>query len=318
MVRKYFNSIKTISLTTLFVIISAAFLTGCKEELNEDILANQTIKQIITEGDNFSLLERVLVRTNLLDSLADGSFTVFAPSNDAFIAAGYRNENDVNDRNVDSLRRLIRYHIFNGTTPTEAISAASNRPLVMIDSLTAYTTKNDTGVYINGARFLQADVDAINGVIHVIDRVLSVPLNTTAVTVGRDPSLTLLNAALVRTNLTARLADRARTVTLFAPSNEAFSQAGFASVQEINSANLDSLTAIISYHIVPLRLYTPDLIPTTQFTTLSTGRLTVQSVTVDGITLKGIPANNTSNISRANISTANGVTHTINRLLLPQ
>ncbi len=294
-----------------------AFLPGCKEELNENVLANQTLRQIIVESDNFSLLERVLVRTNLLDSLEDGSFTVFAPSNDAFISAGFRTENDINDRSIDSLRRLVRYHILRGITPTEVISAASNRKITMIDSLAAYTTKNDTGVYINGARFLQADVEAINGVIHVIDRVLTVPLNTTTVTVRNDAQLTLLNAALIRTNFADRLADRAQTLTLFAPSNAAFNSAGYESVQEINSANLDSLRNIISYHVVPIRLYTPDLIPGVQFTSLSTGRITVQNVDVNGIVLRGIPANNTSRINRANVSTANGVIHVIDRLLLP-
>jgi len=118
----------------------------------------------------FSTLIAALVAAELVDVLSgEGPFTVFAPTDAAF-AALELNAGNVGALPVDALRSILLYHVAAGRRDAERVVSESS--LTMVSGGTAEITVRPSGVFIEGARIVEADVAASNGVIHVIDAVL--------------------------------------------------------------------------------------------------------------------------------------------------
>ena len=192
-------------------------------------------------------------------------------------------------------------------------------------SISLYTNKTN-GVVINGgnanggATVLQADINASNGVIHVISHVLSVPKVHNLIIANPDLSslvgvLTSAPQAAVLTDITttATGATTALSRTVFAPTNAAFGSAAFLTGQ--SDANI---TKVLRYHLVNnnLRASFANAFATTA-TTLTT-QLTGQTTTIAAGTLNiaDITAVNAT-IRSINIQGSNGVAHIIDKVLQP-
>jgi transforming growth factor-beta-induced protein len=114
---------------------------------------------------------------NLVTTLSgDTDYTVFAPSDDAFAAAGIDLDTFDTDEEIAVLADILLYHVVAGTTLSTDLAAGANTVTAANgDELTI--TVSDTGVAVgaDGAAVTLADVPASNGVIHVIDKVLTPP-----------------------------------------------------------------------------------------------------------------------------------------------
>ncbi len=151
--------------------------------------------------------------------------------------------------------------------------------------INVYITKNATGVFVNGASVTQADVAASNGVIHVINTVLMPPMGNIVEVAQANPNFSLLVAAVLRasqgsTNVAQVLAG-AGPLTVFAPTNQAFINAGFANAAAIQAADPEVLKNILTYHVIAARVFSSDL-------TEGAKPATVNGATVS-ITLTGAP-----------------------------
>ena len=104
--------------------------------------------------------------------------------------------------------------------------------------------------------------------------------------------------------------------TVFAPTNQAFRDAGFASTDGINAADPNVLAAILTYHVLAGRVFSSNLTEGAQPTTLAGGTVTISLV--NGATVKGSGNASTSNIIGTNLMGSNGVIHLIDRVLLKQ
>ncbi|MBJ29571.1 MAG: beta-Ig-H3/fasciclin, partial [Euryarchaeota archaeon] len=156
---------------------------------------------------------------------ADGPFTVFAPTDEAFAAAGIDLATFDTDEENATLADILTYHVYSGSVQSSAVT--DGMTVTMLNGDKATFTVTDGTVKIGEATVTQADVMAANGVIHVIDRVLSPPVDQLDVpaTAGDTGVHTSLVAALIQANLvTALQADGPFTV--FAPTDEAFAAAG--------------------------------------------------------------------------------------------
>jgi transforming growth factor-beta-induced protein len=320
-------SLGQISIWLLFVSFSG--LLSCQRSLDPQVSqnaararvrVNQTITEIVVGNPNFSLLRTAVVRAGLAEALSTGNLTVFAPTNAAFQAAGFADENAVNNADLNTLKGILLYHVigsgrfFSDQVPEQltAFGTLHSEPLQLL--------RDPTGsVAVNGRIVSQADLEANNGVIHVIDDILLPPPGNTIEAVTRNADLTFLAAALVRVNSTTEfdiLGELLRgTNTVFAPTNAAFQAAGFANIAAIQAADLSVLRRILLYHVVQSRFFTPQF-NVGELTTLEGGKLaTIQSgnqVTVQGNgNMQSIP------IQTKNINTLNGVVHIINQVLLP-
>ena len=128
----------------------------------------QDLVDIAAGVDSFSTLVKALAAADLVDLLkTEGPFTVFAPTDEAFAALPEGALEDLlKPENKDSLKDVLTYHVVPGR-----LFAAD---LIQQQSATAANGKDvQIGLKINQATLKQADITAANGVIHVIDSVLS-------------------------------------------------------------------------------------------------------------------------------------------------
>ena len=120
---------------------------------------------------NFSTLAAALGAAGLIETLkGDGPFTVFAPTDEAFSKIPSATLSDLlQPENKAKLTAILTYQVVSGK-----VSAAEVTDLESATSLQGQTLKISTkdGIKINDAKVVTADVQATNGVIHIIDTVL--------------------------------------------------------------------------------------------------------------------------------------------------
>ncbi|CAA9279306.1 MAG: Sensory subunit of low CO2-induced protein complex, putative [uncultured Cytophagales bacterium] len=309
--KKYLQQFRASALLALLA--PALFLTGCNDD--DDTPAQPTIAEVVNTNADFSLLRAAVTKAGLGSALSSGNLTVFAPNNAAFQAAGLTEAN-INARSQAELAAVLQYHVINARTPAADLPEAVNTPVTTLSNGTVYVTKAGSNVSVNGARVVQADVAASNGVIHVIDRVLLPPLagNIVQTAVANSDNFSYLVAAVQRANLAGTLSGPG-PLTVFAPVNQAFIAAGFATIADIQAAEPAALARILTYHVVPSRVYSTNLV--------NGNVLTAQGSNVSinlgtGVQVTGLGNNgNAANVLLPNVTTTNGVIHAIDRVLLP-
>jgi hypothetical protein len=131
-----------------------------------------TVVDIIVGSEVHNTLETAVVAAGLADDLSGpGPFTVFAPTDDAFAAlpAGVLNAllDDPNGLLVD----VLLYHVVSGQALSNSLSDGQSIETLLGEDV--LVTINDDGVFINGAEVIVVDLLADNGVVHVIDAVLT-------------------------------------------------------------------------------------------------------------------------------------------------
>lgn len=133
--------------------------------------ADKDIVDTATEAGSFSTLLAAATAAGLVDTLkSEGPFTVFAPTDEAFAALPEGTvEELLKPENKDQLAAILTYHVVPGkvmsTDLTDDMEAATVQgDTVMIDL--------DDGVKVDAANVTAADIEASNGVIHVIDAVI--------------------------------------------------------------------------------------------------------------------------------------------------
>jgi uncharacterized surface protein with fasciclin (FAS1) repeats len=271
----------------------------------------------------FNFLAAALAHTGLTKTLAtyDGNYTLFAPTNDAFIAAGFNSVQAIMSTPVEVLKPVLLYHVLGIKVMTANVPAGPNAAVATLNGADLYATrKPDGSVFINGTPVIFADVNAVNGVIHVIDKVLLPPTgNIVQTAVAANPEFTYLVAAVLRasqggTNVAALLSSNG-PFTVFAPVNQAFINAGFPTIAAIMSADPDALTPILAYHVIGARVFSSDLVNGMTPNMLAGGTTTI--TLAGGAKIKGNGNTTASNIVKTDIVSTNGVIHVIDAVLLP-
>ena len=143
----------------------------------------QTITQVAASDPNFSMLVSLLQKANLTDTLnGTTNYTVFAPTNAAFEKVPSSTLADLAN-NTTALKRVLLYHVVPGTLLSKDIKG--NGTLTTANGLPLTYSVNGTTVKVDNATVTKADINATNGVIHVVDSVMIPSANATAkVTAG--------------------------------------------------------------------------------------------------------------------------------------
>ena len=132
--------------------------------------ANSTVVEIAVSNPDFSILVEAVSKAGLAEALsADGPFTVFAPTNDAFKSLfSQLGVSGIKDLTAEQLTPILTYHVVSGKVMSTDLSNAS------VATLNGQKIKIDlsSGVKINDSKVVAADIEGKNGVIHVIDSVL--------------------------------------------------------------------------------------------------------------------------------------------------
>ncbi|MDG2047453.1 MAG: fasciclin domain-containing protein [Halioglobus sp.] len=134
-----------------------------------------TIVEVAAGNDDFTTLVAAVQAADLADTLSsEGPFTVFAPTNEAFANLPDGTvEMLLLPENKDQLVAILTYHVVAGDVSAAEVVELTEVTTVQGD--TAAIVVEDTGVTIDGANVVLTDIDASNGVIHVIDTVMMPP-----------------------------------------------------------------------------------------------------------------------------------------------
>jgi uncharacterized surface protein with fasciclin (FAS1) repeats len=174
-------------------------------------------------------------------------------------------------------------------------------------------TINDDGVFINDAQVIIADLEAENGVVHVIDAVLvpaqdELPATVVDIIVGSDVHTTLA-AAVVAADLVGALSGEG-PFTVFAPTNDAFDALPDGLLDDLLAEPEGLLTDILLYHVVGAAAFSTDLSDGQEITTLF-GQDVVVTINDDGVFI------NDAQVIIADLEAENGVIHVIDAVLVP-
>ena len=133
--------------------------------------ASSTVVEIAVNNPDFSILVEAVSKAGLVDALsAEGPFTVFAPTNDAFKSLfSQLGVSGVKDLTAEQLTPILTYHVVSGKVMSTDLS---NTKVSTLSGDNMLKVDISDGVKINDSNVLAADIEGKNGVIHVIDKVL--------------------------------------------------------------------------------------------------------------------------------------------------
>jgi uncharacterized surface protein with fasciclin (FAS1) repeats len=352
------------------IIAVTFFATSCNNDDTGVVEKFPTVAEILkADPANFSILEKALLKTDLLNTFRNpGSYTVFAPTNAAFITIG------VNDAYIDGLvpnsvafidfKRRLQYHVLalnlNGQYTTELPSNGyinTYGPQIINTNIGTQAQTNNAmslfvsqanGIVLNGgtanggATVSTSNVQASNGVVHVINAVLELP--TMVSLIKCNPSLTTLYAVVssapqstILSNITdsstgapgpttsvlpyTATTNATLSRTIFAPTNDAFTAATW--IPASTAVGYDAaVSKVLRYHILNSNTraanaaFFASQTAATTLTTQVTGP--IQNLINPLNSLKIVdstPVN--GNLTITNIQAKNGVIHIVNKVLQP-
>lgn len=266
-----------------------------------------SIVDIATGDENFSTLVTALTEAGLVDALnGEGPYTVFAPTNAAFEALP---EGALDELLADqeALTQVLLYHVVDGKAMAEDVvglpyaETLAEQPVLF--------TVDDGTVMVNEATVTTADVEATNGVVHVIDAVLLPPTMDIVETAIDAGNFTTLVTAIEASGLVETLQGEG-PFTVFAPTDEAFALLPEGTIDSLLN-DIPALTDILLYHVVEGRVLSADVIELDTATTVNDLELMI-SVNEDGSVMI-----NDAMVVVTDILATNGVIHVIDAVLLP-
>ncbi|TDH26929.1 fasciclin domain-containing protein [Segetibacter sp. 3557_3] len=315
----------TLCATTVISTFIGLSIVSCNKDDDNTTPADNTITGKVVDGANFTVLEKAVIKAGLNGTLSGtGPFTVFAPDDAAFSAAGITSAS-IDALSADQLQRLLLYHTLPSRVLAADVPAGPNAKISTANSPadSIFVTRNANGVYVNGVKVVTADVAASNGVIHVLAKALNKPAGNIVATaqanLGGDNGLDSLVNAVVRAGAASpALVTLVNTnvLTVFAPTNKAFRDLlptlGASNISQIPIA---TLTAVLSYHLRGGRAFSSDL--SNGSLPMFAGGNTTINLSATGATIKGTSNTTASNILATDVMASNGVVHLIDRVLLP-
>jgi len=294
-----------------------------KIEMDDKIVMNENLKTLraaLDANTNLETLVTALDTADLVNALSApaGPFTVFAPTDEAFTSL----PNDMvscllKPNNKDILADILKYHVVEGE-----ISSIQSGGAMNATTLNGNVVAIDLSVgIINDFSISIPDIEASNGVIHVIQSVLVPPdvdIDAFLTTCQDIPETIIANGnfdtlvgALESINFVDALSEPAGTFTLFAPTNEAFASLPDGMIAcLLKPENMDTLTNILEYHVVEgQQLLSSDLSNDMAITTFNSEHVVVDLS--DGFEI------NDSIVSTPDLEASNGVVHAIDSVLIP-
>ena len=306
--------------------------TSCEKENDDPINQGpqlQTIAEIAAGNSDFSILVDALTRTDLVDALNDpnATLTVFAPNNAAFqdllTELGLADLDAVeNALGTDGLKNVLLYHVLGAKVMSGQVMTGYASSLAengTSDALSMYIS-TDGGVKINDRAMVSTpDLEASNGVIHVINKVILPQSIFELLKVNPEFSSLVTALTVADGDLDGLFMDAtAGPFTVFGPDDAAFVNL----LQELNYADLNALVAalgtdgladVLTYHAVSGNVNS-DEVPTGDVATVNGANINIS--TSGGVMITDQNARESS-VTYVDIQGTNGVVHKINKVLLP-
>jgi uncharacterized surface protein with fasciclin (FAS1) repeats len=331
-------------------ILAVALMTfSCSNDEPKEVTPLISIVDIAkADPANFSILVDALKKTGLDATLSNsGSYTVFAPTNAAFTAAGITSASinaltaPADATAISNLRLLLQNHVITlGTRANDLVAAGYTKTFAFYKSSPTATSGANLNLFVNkpaaevllnggatngGAKVTTADIEASNGIVHVIDAVLKLP--TIVNQIAANPSLSSLLGVVTSTPqasvlATLNAATGSAPLTVYAPDNGAFTTATATSGYLVGKTDAQ-VTNILKYHLengnktassatsFTSSTATTDVSVTTLYTP---NKFTILLGTVK---IKDVVGTSNGTIKAINIQGTNGVIQVIDKVLQP-
>jgi uncharacterized surface protein with fasciclin (FAS1) repeats len=274
------------------------------------------IVQTAQASPQFSILVEAVVAADLATTLkGTGPFTVFAPTDDAFVALLGELKITKAALLADKalLTKVLTYHVVAGKVLKAGVPVGKPITTLQTETITVDSNFTITDQRARKAKITATDILATNGVIHAIDKVI-LPTDKNIVQVAQgNPEFSILVEAVVAANLTTTLSGPG-PFTVFAPTNTAFGNL----LTELNItkaallADKALLTKVLTYHVVSGRVLKAKVPVGTPITTVQSETFTVDS----SLAITDQRARK-SNIIITDVFASNGVIHAIDKVILP-
>ena len=348
------------------VALAVLLVTACAEDTSEEVVettttttaapqvatteeatseeepeAPGTIVEVAVGSGAFPTLVAAVEAAGLVDVLnGDGPFTVFAPTEEAFATALENLGMTAADLLADTelLTAVLTYHVLAVEAPAELVATLDGQSVTTVNGADLTITIEGDTVRVNEATVVTTDIQARNGIIHVIDTVLLPPTDgdPEAAEAGEEPEEatseeepeapgTIVEVAvgsgafptLVAAVEAAGLVDVLNgdgPFTVFAPTEEAFATAlenlGMTAADLL--ADTELLTAVLTYHVLAVEA-PAELVATLDGQSVTTVNGADLTITIEGDTVRV----NEATVVTTDIQARNGIIHVIDTVLLP-
>jgi transforming growth factor-beta-induced protein len=267
---------------------------------------DKNIVETAAANPNFSTLVAAVKAAGLVDTLSGkDAFTILAPTDAAF-AKLPKGTVDALLKDPEKLKSILLYHAIKGKAYSGDVAKLTSAQTVNGQPV-AITNKNGR-ISVNNANVTAADIQANNGVIHVMDTVLLPADQDIVDTATANPRFSTLVAALKAAGLVDTLKGKG-PFTVFAPTDAAFAKLPKGTVDALLK-DPEKLKSILLYHAVEGAVYSGDA------ARLSTAN-TVNGAPVTITVKNGQLSINNARVITKDILTTNGVIHVIDTVLLP-
>lgn len=306
----------------LLLVVLSGLIAACDSNDNDNNYQppapKTTVFDVASANDNFDTLVAALEATGLDETLdnPNQTFTVFAPTDAAFALLGEETINALL-QDTDTLSSILLYHVIAGTEVKSAAAIASaGNTVATANGARLGLSLSGSNLLVNLATVTMRDIEADNGVIHVIDAVLTPPaaktpsdnnIVETAIAAG---SFTTLVAAVQAAGLDTVLADETKTFTVFAPTDAAFAKLGESTINAL-LADIPTLTQILLHHVIS----GAEVDSVTAFTLNGESAVTAAELPVAISIEDGALLIEGSKVTSFDIYTNNGVIHVIDTVI---
>lgn len=294
-----------------------------------------TVTEVAAETDELSSLVAALQKAGLATTLEEEQeVTVFAPTNEAFndflgALDGYSSLDDFqSDAEIALLRNILLNHVLEVQLPSAMVETGYTTTLATgPDGANLSMFANaDNGVTLNGvAEVIDPDIEASNGVIHVVDAVIELPTVVTFATA--DPTFSSLVAALTRSDqpdfVGVLSGENNAPFTVFTPTNDAFASllASNSDWNELADIPGDLLTSVLNHHVIPQTNVRSSELPDAYTTppTLEGDALIITTPGSDGAVAEVNDGSGNTDIpvTVVDVQATNGVVHVVGEVLIP-
>lgn len=305
-------------LTAIVIASSVTFLTACGGGDDPDVVT------LARSNPDLSVLAEAIDAAGLASTLQGaGPFTVFAPTNQAFtnVLAELNLTKAQLFADKPLLTAVLTYHVVSGEIPSTAVPLG--RPITTLQKGYFKAEASGTTLQLTDGRnrlskVTSANVEASNGVVHVVDKVL-LPADKTvvgtavALSTSTTPEFTLLVEALTAADLVTTLSGPG-PFTVFAPTDAAFvallGELGIT--KEALFADKPLLTSVLTYHVVPGLVLKAQVPVGSPVTTVEGDTFTVNA----SLAITDQRARS-AKITGTDVLASNGVIHVIDKVILP-
>jgi transforming growth factor-beta-induced protein len=304
--------------TVLRLILLTAFIVGVSSCSDDDaatpISSEPTTFEIISESPDHTILEDLLVSTGLNDALNSSTYTIFAPTDTAF------GNIDTSSLTTEEVTNILLNHVVEGAAEssdlqTEYLTTLATEQFTGNENNLSLYVNVGTDITLNNlATVTGPDLLASNGVVHVVNDVITIPDVTTFATA--DPTFEILVQALTRDDQpdfvgTLSSFETPAPFTVFAPTNDAFAALlTLLGVETLADIEDPTLTSVLNTHVIAGSILRSNNLPSGTVETLG------ETFELNGTIITDQNGRDIE-IVVTDVQAGNGVVHVISSVILP-